>query len=599
MKRVWSWILAGLAACSAQAQSIGYPTLDTASHWSIQDWGFSPQSGFYVQGAQIPVLVAPNQRQYKSVFYHLSVVGARLNGQEYRLANPDYLGQMEGSTYLVRYASFTLAANLSITLVYYFHDNGEFETYAYFQGAAYVPGSAWDLVMRADYDLGTSGNNIAEFLWSPAGEGGATSPPQFPRGEAADGKLIYQPNPSGPSYWSATSHEIAVAYPPLLHSEGSGIENTGIARILNAAHPQFGMVIWGDPNAASDIVFKDYAYHDGTLNPAANPGTALQLTGEGENRPRYAYAGRDQMLFLNLRVPSDGVVRFRAKVFQRPSTRPLTVRVFQHHPDYLGGWVFDPDLVVRNTADGPRTFRRALTELVGSEDVNIATASQGLPWLAFDGYAGPGQSISDERLHAAITAARSQAPLNLNSARDFQVDLMLVDWNSQNEPGAWENLFDRGGGDVNRIGREGAAVHWPNLGGQGATYQRGQAVLSALHGIGLALNMQPAWSNCPFRGYCWNDPSACGGMRCGSACPPGVSGCEYRAHSCEHECTEGTIMSLTDVNRNLLKFNTSAAQGSNRSEVEWYRRAPEAWVKPGRFGVGLVQGPQLPGFIAN
>jgi len=55
-------------------------------------------------------------------------------------------------------------------------------------------------------------------------------------------------------------------------------------------------------------------------------------------------------------------------------------------------------------------------------------------------------------------------------------------------------------------------------------------------------------------------------------------------------------MSLTDVDHNLIKFNAAAAQGATHSEIDWYRKGPEAWVKPGRFGTAPVQGPQLPPF---
>ena len=55
-------------------------------------------------------------------------------------------------------------------------------------------------------------------------------------------------------------------------------------------------------------------------------------------------------------------------------------------------------------------------------------------------------------------------------------------------------------------------------------------------------------------------------------------------------------MSLTDVDHNLIKFNASPAQGAAHSEIDWYRKGPEAWVKPGRFGSPPVQGPQLPPF---
>ena len=295
-----------LAAAPRPASAKGYPTLDTTTHWSIQDWGFSASSGLYVQGAGKAVLTAPGQVQNKTAFYHLAVPGVRNGAQEYRLPKPDYLGQMEASTYIVKYASFNVSPGVVVTVVLYFHDNGEFETYSYFQGSGFIPGSPWELIMRIDYDLGDAGNNIAEVLWNPAGEGGTLSPPQLPQPEAADGRLVYASGSGGASYWSATSHEISVAYPPLVQVEGNGVETPGFARILQASHPQFGMVLWGDATTGVEATFKAYGYYDGTLNPQANPAITLQLTGEGGVRPRYAFAGRDQMAFLRLKVPADG-----------------------------------------------------------------------------------------------------------------------------------------------------------------------------------------------------------------------------------------------------------------------------------------------------
>lgn len=579
--------------------AIGYPALDTTSHWTLQDWGFAAGSGFYLQGANKTVWTAPGQREDRSVFYQAAVLGVRLEGRGYPLANPDYMGEMEGAGYLVRYASFTPTAGLVVTVVYYLHDNGEFETFAYFQGPAYTPGMPWELVMRLDYDLAEAGNNTVEFLWNRAGEGGGVSPPQFPGGEVLDGRLVYAAEAGSPSHWAASSHEISVGYPPLRVSESDGAERPAFARILHSAHPRFGMLLWGDGHAALEATFKAYGYFDGNLAPGADPGALLQLTGEGAGRPRYAYAGRDQMVFLRFTVPLQGVVRFRSKVFQRPASRPLSVRVFQHPPGDMGGWTFDPDRVIRVTADGPRTFRQALEDLAGADDVAISTAATGLPWLPFDGYAPPGHSVSESLLHSMMTAMGTAAPVPAASAREWHVNLFLVNWSLAGEPQVWESMFDQGGADLNRISREGAAVFWPSLGGSGEDRRQRQAVLSALHGLGLALNMQPAWSNCPFAGYCWQDGAACGGMRCGQACPPGVSGCRYRAHSCEHECTDGTIMSLTDVDRNTLRFHSGPASGSAHSEIDWYRHGPEAWVKPGRFGIAPVSGPQLPPFLRN
>jgi hypothetical protein len=159
-------------------------------------------------------------------------------------------------------------------------------------------------------------------------------------------------------------------------------------------------------------------------------------------------------------------------------------------------------------------------------------------------------------------------------------------------------MFDYGDADANGIAREGAAVFWPALGGHGEDWRGRQAVLSALHGAGLALNLDPSWGTCPGAGYCWNDAAACGGVRCGAACPPGASGCRYEAYDCARECADGSIMSLTDVDHNTLRFNSSPAEGSAHSELDWYRRAPEAWVKPGRFGIDAVSGP-MPPFYAE
>jgi hypothetical protein len=348
------------------------------------------------------------------------------------------------------------------------------------------------------------------------------------------------------------------------------------------------------------VTFRAYSSFDGNLGSPGNPALTLQWTGEDASRPRYAYSGRDQVAFVRNRVPGDGVVRFRAKLFQRSETRPLAVRIFQHPAQDLGGWNFDPDMVVKHAADGPRTFRKALSELVGSDELAISVSGAGLPYLPYDGYAQPGQGIQSHQLHNLFSWARAVAPNSLGAIREFQMDIFLVNWTLNGEGDAWESSFDKDGADLNRISREGVAVLWPNIRRSGDDgFARAQSILSSLHGLGLAMNMHPAWSNCPFAGYCWNDGSACGGVRCGLACPPGASGCRYRAHSCENECVDGTIMSNTDIHRNQLRFNASPASGSRFSEVEWYRFAPEAWVKPGRFGIGQVAGPQLPNFLGR
>jgi hypothetical protein len=594
------WLLA-IAAPSPVA-AFAYPALDTTSHWTIQDWGFTPKRGFYVQGAEKKIWLAPGQPQSKTAFYSLEVVGVRLNGTAYPFQGQDFRGEMQGDGYLAKYGRFQVTPDIGLTVVLFFVDDGKFEANAYFSGTGYSGSQPWEVVVRMDYDMAGAGNNIAEFLWNRTSEGASIDPPQFPRAEAVDGRLGYaSPKQPGTGYWAASAHEIAVAYPPLPRTAGPGVENAGFARILNAGNPQFGMVLWGDAATPIEALFKAYSGFDGNLFPKASITTPLQSTGEGGKLPRYAFSGRDQLVFLTLGAPAGGgTYGFGGKLFQRPNARPLTVVIRQHPPEYLDGYVFDVDKVLRYTPEGPRTFRNALTDLTGAEE-NL-TLYRGLndlvQYLPFDGYAAPGQAVTEAQLHNLLVSSRDNSPTSLESVRAWRLDLMLVDWTLQGEPDVWEAMFDYGGTDANGIPREGAAVFWPALRGKGGDFQIRQANLSSARALGMALNIDPSWGSCPFAGYCWSDGSACGGQRCGSSCPPGVQGCRYQAYSCAQECRDGSVMGLTDVDHSSIGFNRGKAPGSGYSEIEWYQKAPEAWVKPGRFGVPPVSGPMSP-FIPN
>ncbi|MDB5049647.1 MAG: hypothetical protein JWO30_2718 [Fibrobacteres bacterium] len=581
----------------ALSQAFSYPALDTTSHWSIKDYGFNAGQGFYVQGAEKKVWLGPGQPTSKTVFYNLAVLGARKDGVDCKLQSQDFLGEMQGDGYIGKYGSFKVAPNVSLVVILFFMDDGKFEVTTYFTGSEYSNSNRWDVMLRADYDMAGAGNNIAEFVWNNGSEGRSPNPPQYPRKEVSDGLLAYSAPPgSSSSYWAASAHEISVAFPPLARDGYLGIENAGFARILNASNPQFGMVLWGSSTTPVQATFKAYTSYNGIMDPGPDISTQLQYTGESGSYPRYAFAGRDQLAFLKLGPPSNGnTYQFGGKLFQRNASRPLSVTVHQHPPDQLGGFDFDPDMVVRYTDQGGRTFRNAVSELSGPDDLVLVHSGQsGVPYLPFDGYAQPGQAVTEAQLHNLMMASREVSTVGLENVREWRLDLYLVDWWLQGEPGTSEAMFDYGGADGNLIAREGAAVFWPVLAGAGSDYQRRQSVLSALHATGLTLNMNPSWGSCPFAGYCWNDAGACGGLRCGSSCPPGASGCRYQAFNCANECSDGSIMSLTDVNKSTIRFSRQAAKGSAFSEVDWYQRAPEAWVKPGRFGAPSVSGPMPP-----
>jgi hypothetical protein len=584
--------LAFALSAATGAGAFSYPALDTTSHWSLGDWGPDPDLGFHVRGASKRVWVAPGQAEDRDVFYDLACVGAELDGVRHPLGPQDYQGSFEGTGYLARYGVFQVVPGVGVVVVYYFYDDGRFRMAGFLSGDDVGSVGDWRLLVRADYDLAGSANDLAEFAWSAASEGRTQSPPRSPDAEAADGLLAF--SPEGTAYWAASPHEISVAYPPLPPEAGAGIENAGFARLLDGDHPRFGLVLWGDAGTAVTATFKAYASYDGNPAPGADVAEALQMTDESPGYPRYAVAGRDQMLFLSLGAagPWDACT-LTGKLFQRPETRPLAVTVRQHPPEYLGDWNFDPDLAVG--ASEARGFRDALGDLTGGDGPAIARSGEGgVAYLPFDGYADPGQAITEAQLHDLMTASRDRGASALENVREWRMDLFVVDWTLQGQPDVWEAMFDYGDADRNGIAREGAAVFWPALGGRGEDWRRRQAVLSLLHGAGLALNMDPSWGACPAAGFCWNDASACGGLRCGASCPPGAQGCRYEAFTCAQECGEGSIMSLTDIGNNSLRFNSGRAPGSEHSEIEWYRSAPEAWAKPGRHGMPPVSGPMPP-----
>lgn len=577
------------------AGAFSYPALDTTSHWSLRDWGSDPQLGFHVRGASKRVWTAPGVAEERSVFYDLACVGVELDGVARPPGPLQYQGEFEGDGYLARYGIFQVTPDVGLVAVFYFHDDGKFRMAGYLNGPGVGSVGSWRMLARADYDLAGSGDDIAEFAWTAASEGRSISPPQYPAREAGDGRLEFVPD--GPAYWAASAHEITVAYPPMPLDAGHGAENAGFARLLDAAHPRFGLVLWGDAATSVNATFKAYAAFDGNPSPSADVSETLQIADEAPGYPRYAVAGRDQMIFLSLGAagPWDACT-LAGKLFQRPDSRPLAVTVRQHPPESLGGWSFDPDRPVGPQADGSGTFRNALADLAGPEDLSVSRSGEGgVPYLPFDGYADAGQAVTEAQLHDLMTATRDYSARAMEDVREWRLDLFIVDWTLQGEPGAWEAMFDYGDADGNAIPREGAAVFWPAFGRRGGEWQGRQAVLSALHGAGLALNMDPSWGACPAAGYCWNDPSGCGGTSCGPACPAGVSGCRYEAYTCARECRDGSIMSLTDVDHNTLRFNPDRAAGGGASEIEWYRGAPEAWVKPGRFGFPPVYGP-MPAF---
>ena len=592
--KVPSRIGAFLIAAATAGLATPYPALDTSTPWSIRDWGFNPGQGFTFQGLSKRVWSGPGQSFEKMAFYSISLRGVRIAGVDYPLSDAHYLGEMEGPGYVSKFGSFGIVNGATVTASFYFHDDGKFEVNTNLSAPPEMTGAAAEVIVHMDYDMGGSDNNIAEFLWNRGSEGLGISPPQGAGSLAEDGRLEFTGSADA-DYWSTVDHEITVAYaaPP---ADGRAVEKPAFARILNASRPQFGMVLWNGADTPLEATFKGYGPSDGSLEPRPDVSSALQWTGEYPGYPRYAFAGADQVVSLRLAgIFNETSPKFSGKLFQKPGERPLALSVHQHPPGDLGDWSFDADYPARVSGGDVRTFRTALEGLTGEGNLDIR-AGGALDYLPYEGYADPRRPVTEAQLHNLMLAARDYTDAALENVKDWKLDLYLVNWTLEGSPDAMLAMFDYGGANDNHIAREGAAVFWPALGGGGEDRRRREGLLSALQATGLALNMHPAWSNCPFVGYCWSDPSGCGGARCGDACPPGAQGCRYQAYTCRQECTEGTVMSFADAEGSSFEFNSSPAQGNDFSELDWYRDAPESWVKPGRFGVSASLSPVLPAF---
>jgi hypothetical protein len=211
MKGAWrtTRLAAVFLAFPVWVGAFSYPALDTTSHWTLQDWGADPELGFHVRGASKRVWTAPERSEDRTVFYDLACVGVELDGTRYPLGPLEYQGQFEGPGYIARYGILQVTPGTEIAAILYFYDDGKFQLTGFLTGSDVEAAGSWRMIVRADYDMAGSGNDLAEFAWSGASEGRSLSPPQYPQREAADGRLDFVPG--GPAYWAASAHEITVS----------------------------------------------------------------------------------------------------------------------------------------------------------------------------------------------------------------------------------------------------------------------------------------------------------------------------------------------------------------------------------------------------
>jgi hypothetical protein len=231
-------------------------------------------------------------------------------------------------------------------------------------------------------------------------------------------------------------------------------------------------------------------------------------------------------------------------------------------------WVIDPgsDMVKG------RTLTNIFEDLTGAGNFRTQVNSGSLPFG--NGFPAQGEMATSAQLHNLIRNFRNNSAQNQYNVTEWKTNGYVVNWRlSPSNPGILGVMFDGLDGyschdDLdgeadgcyldNNISCEGAAVSWYAVRNDQlwtTSQQQRQGTLWLIaHELGHTLKFM-------------HGHSSCGGPT---------------------QCDGGTIMSYTyDSEKREAKFNDA----SQSNLQEFYKTAPEAWVRPGRYGeaLGAVQ----------
>ena len=259
-------------------------------------WTYSSFSNGKLNNAYAPVDDGQGGGTNKKVFYCLELRGLKVNGQYILKENLQHNLSLTSTSSTKRtFSSFYSITGTSSSLSFYIYLNkdGSWKIQATIGGSS-TP--VEEVYIRADYDLNGSSNDIVESIF----------------------------NEGGKYYAESTEY---TDFSNFTEYDSDEIKRNIVARIFDGKVPseQFGSIIYTVGGTNINTTFKKYSSDKNNLPPENyySSGTTLQTTHNPSNLNRYAYSGKDQLVWFTLKKNSGNEANYYigGQTFQRPSGR--------------------------------------------------------------------------------------------------------------------------------------------------------------------------------------------------------------------------------------------------------------------------------------
>jgi len=211
MKRAYYFVVLILSVWYGSYAQNWYPQIDTTTDWTVGSFG-----GGALYNATKKIWTNSTTREDRTIFYGLSFRGVSYGGQYYTVSTiAEYTSTTtyggSGICYYGRYAVDGINRPDNIVVMQFFlNKNGNFTFSSYWESGKYSYDGTTQAIIRADYDLGGSTNDICEV---------AT-------------------NLNGVWQWQAQSQDLMdYAAPALQASDPNTIENNALFRIVDVSNP--------------------------------------------------------------------------------------------------------------------------------------------------------------------------------------------------------------------------------------------------------------------------------------------------------------------------------------------------------------------------
>jgi hypothetical protein len=308
------------------------------------------------------------------------------------------------------------------------------------------------------------------------------------------------------------------------------------------------------------VTLEDYS-----LPPLPNPLISIQKAGTSMFRANYAYLGQDQLVWVGLsKSPyNPGTYAIGGKVDIKPSGRPLKIHysIMQNCYNPISSYDYTQIKSTVPNCSG-RTFFDAMKSLVGNNAYGYNyshSVTYGIP----NPY---GATMTFDQVHAFMASKRKLSLIDSMNFVPWKMDVLILSSDIQEILGQARGvMFDKSNYGINVAPyREGVALIGPlvketNLDPgicNGAAPSNSIRLLTLnimAHEIAHALNMDHSWAQVPPATPC-------------------------------NTIEKGTGLLPSDY---TFTF-------SNQNTIRWYQNGPEAFVKPGLYGIDWLDTGELP-----